>query len=82
MAIQEARIFRIDVGRAKDAAGVLVKFLTDHKTGSDRIIAIEALGEIGPKAKDALPQLRNVAEAADKKEADAARQAIKKIEMK
>ena len=80
-AIAGRSLFRVDAGRAKDAAELLVKFLTDHKTGSDRIIAIEALGEIGPKAKDALPQLRKVADAADKKEADAAHQAIKKIEM-
>jgi HEAT repeat protein len=80
-AISGRSLFRVDPGQAVNATESLVKFLTDHKTGGDRMIAIEALGEIGPKAKGALPQLKKVAEGSDKKEADAAHLSIEKIEI-
>lgn len=73
-------LFDVDAGRAKDAVAALSTFLTEHKAGSDRATAIEALGRIGPKAKDAAPQLRVIACGEDKREADTARAALKKIE--
>ena len=72
--------FESILGKPVPATESLIHFLNDHKTGGDRLIAIEALGEIGPKAKNALPLLKKVAEGSDKKEANAARQSIEKIE--
>jgi HEAT repeat protein len=69
----------ISPDQVDEAVDALTSILTDERGGADRTAAADGLGNIGPKAKKALPRLKIAAEDKDSAIAEAARKAIEKI---
>jgi hypothetical protein len=74
------------LGRAtagtKEAVPVLMALLKDAKTPMLRGAVLDALGEVGPEARDALPQVRAMTKDKVKFVCQAAEAALQKIETK